>query len=62
MLPEQSAWDKFPTDDNPNGLYKFTSIHIDLEKTLIKINRETYSLLDWLGDCGGLFDGLLIIG
>ena len=21
-------------------------------------NRQTYSLLDWLGDCGGLFDAL----
>ena len=25
-------------------------------------NRETYSLLDWLGDLGGLLDILLHIG
>lgn len=25
------------------------------------INRETYSLLDWLGDLGGLFDALFLI-
>ena len=25
------------------------------------INRETYSLLDWLGDLGGLVDALYII-
>ena len=24
-------------------------------------NRQTYSLLDWLGDLGGLFDALLYI-
>ena len=24
--------------------------------------RHTYSLLEWLGDVGGLYDGLLIIG
>ena len=26
------------------------------------IERKTYSLLEWLGDCGGLFDALRIIG
>lgn len=26
------------------------------------INRQTYSLLEWLGDVGGLFDALHIIG
>ena len=25
-------------------------------------NRQTYSLLDWLGDLGGLFDALRYIG
>ena len=25
------------------------------------VNRQTYSLLDWLGDLGGLFDALCII-
>ena len=28
---------------------------------MIKIERATYSALDWLGDVGGLFDGLKII-
>ena len=27
-----------------------------------KHNRETYSFLDWVGDCGGLFDGLINFG
>ena len=29
---------------------------------LIVIERQTYSLLEWLGDVGGLFDALVIIG
>lgn len=28
---------------------------------MITISRSTYSLLDWLGDVGGLFDALNII-
>ena len=26
------------------------------------INRKTYSILDWVGDIGGLLDGLYLIG
>ena len=26
------------------------------------MERQTYSMLEWLGDCGGLFDALRIIG
>jgi len=26
------------------------------------IERQTYSMLEWLGDIGGLFDALYIIG
>ena len=62
MLSQASSWDVFPTKQNPFTKYKFTSVEINLNKTLNVINRETYSLLDWLGDCGGLFDALLIIG
>ena len=28
---------------------------------MVKIERNTYSLLEWLGDVGGLFDGLVLI-
>ena len=28
---------------------------------MLTINRETYSLLDWMGDCGGLFDALVMV-
>ena len=26
------------------------------------MSRQTYSFLDWLGDCGGLIDALALIG
>ena len=62
MVAEQSAWDKKITPEAPLNKYKFYSVGFDLEKSLIKTNRETYSLLDWVGDIGGLLDGLFLIG
>ena len=29
---------------------------------MLVIERQTYSLLDWLGDLGGLFDALYFLG
>ena len=55
-----SAW----TDDlelNPRGEYKFASVEIHQENSISKINRQTYSLLEWLGDIGGLLDAMLFI-
>ena len=34
---------------------------IELKPDVPKINRKTDSLLDWLGDWGGLLDGLHFI-
>ena len=34
----------------------------ELSQSMITTERKTYSILEWLGDVGGLFDGLLIIG
>ena len=67
MLPQFSAWDTYPTDENRNqdshlSKYKFTSVELVINKDLYQISRQTYGLLDWLGDCGGLFDALLLIG
>ena len=31
-------------------------------KDLKEHNRKTYSLLDWIGDVGGLLDGLYLVG
>ena len=61
LTQRYSAWNYFPTKENPNSLYKFTSIEINLNKDLKQINRQTYSLLDWLGDAGGLLDALFFI-
>ena len=44
------------------SLYKYASVEINLHKELRVINRQTYGLLDWLGDCGGLLDALFFIG
>ena len=54
----QSIW---PTQENP-GLYKFNSMWLELSNEHTIINRQTYSLLEMVGDIGGLFDGLLTIG
>ena len=56
-----SSFNRFPTKEKPNRNYKFTSLSIDRNLDLVSINRSTYSLLDWLGDVGGLFDALRLI-
>ena len=33
-----------------------------MDPSLTTIERQTYSLLDWIGDVGGLFDGLKVLG
>ena len=42
-------------------IYKFNSFWFELRQELTVIERETYSLLEWLGDVVGLFDGLKLI-
>ena len=57
-----SSWDNFPTDENPHALYKFFSMQLGLSKNVNHINRQTYSILDWLGDIGGLFEAMAAFG
>ena len=57
--PTKFTW---PTRDNPESFYKFSSFWIEQGQKQVSIERSTYGLLEWLGDVGGLFDGLLIIG
>ena len=55
-----SAW----TDDlmvNKTGDYKFASVEIRQEDSIYKVNRQTYNLLEYLGDIGGLLDAMLFI-
>ena len=56
--PKPSGWIDYPTPENPDGFYKFASIEINMSQDLISWHRQTYSSLDWIGDLGGLFDGL----
>ena len=60
--PNPSSWIYYPTEEKPNGKYKFTSIELNLDPDMQHVSRQTYSLLDWLGDIGGLLDILLHIG
>ena len=60
--PAPSAWNKFPSKEDPFSRYKFTSLEVNFSPNSLTINRETYSMLDWLGDMGGLLDALYIIG
>ena len=53
-----SSWSFYPTAENPSSLYKFTSMEVKTSLDLFTWSRQTYSLLDWLGDIGGLFDAL----
>ena len=55
-----SAWVEHPTR-NSTGLYKFVSVEVNLSQQKLVIMRETYDVLSWLGDIGGLTDCLLII-
>lgn len=60
--PIPSAWFDHPSLSNPDGRYKFTSVAFQMCLDSMIIERSTYSTLEWLGDVGGLFDALLIIG
>ena len=58
---EPSLWTSFPTREDPTKRYKLSSVWLELGQSIFKVERNTYSLLEWLGDVGGLFDGLCII-
>ena len=60
--PEHSQWNLFPTTDHPHHKYKFVGLDIRFSQTLSQWDRETYSMLDYLGDLGGLYDSLKVIG
>lgn len=52
-----SSWRNHP-QVHSEGLYKFVSMEVNLDKHSVRINRETYDILSWLGDIGGLIDSL----
>ncbi len=59
--PQPSSWNKFPTPELPFNRYKYSSLSVNVGPDKMIINRGTYSILDWLGDLGGLFDALFLI-
>lgn len=56
--PLPSAWTNYPTREDPTGQFKFTSIYIQVTQDMQVTERETYGILEWLGDVGGLVDAL----
>ena len=61
FLLNPSLLNKLPTQEEPNNRYIFSSLYLGQGKDLLTINRKTYNLLDWLGDWGGLLDGLRMV-
>ena len=53
-VSKSNTW---PTKDN-RVTFKLNSVLLNLSQEQTNIERETYSLLEWIGDIGGLFDGL----
>ena len=43
-------------------MYKFNSFWIELSQSLTTVERQTYSVLEFVGDVGGLFEGLSRFG
>ena len=37
------------------------SLSFEMSQNLATVDREVYTALDWVGDLGGLFDGLSLI-
>ena len=54
-------YNKWPTKEEPS-FFKIASCWFGVDASLTTIERQTYSLLEWVGDVGGLFDGLKIVG
>ena len=50
----------WPTRDNQR-IYKFNSYWFELRQEKRITERQTYNMLEWVGDVGGLFDGLVLI-
>ena len=58
--PVASAWNG-DLVKNETGLFKFSSFEVNLDQRVRVINRQTYDVLSWLGDLGGLIDALYYI-
>ena len=57
---EASSYKEWPTKDK-KSIYKLNSIVLSQGLKKTEIERQTYSFLEWIGDVGGLFDGLILL-
>ena len=55
-----SSFNEWPSREDPK-FYCIAQLYFELSNNKIMIEREAYSALEWLGDVGGLFDGLSLI-
>ena len=58
---DSSAINEWPTVENPSN-WKINSISVELRQEKITYERYTYSFLEWVGDVGGVADGLYFSG
>ena len=56
-----SSWIYWPTAEHPSKKYKYVGIEINFHLDQKVVTRQTYSILDWLGDLGGLYDAIYYI-
>ena len=59
---DSSSWTKFPSDTNPNGLFKYASLDFYVDRNLRSIKRQTQGFLDWLSGIGGIAGSLVNFG
>ena len=52
----------FPTKDYPVTKYKYKSLVFYVPLDSLVTERETYCVLEWMGDLEGLFDALSYFG
>ena len=53
-----SAWNDYPDEENRLGLYQYGRVIVMHSMDMIIHNRETYGFLEWIGDIGGVLEGL----
>ena len=59
--PKPTGWVNFPDESQPDNYFKYASYEFELNLDVMQWSRQTYSVLDFLGDIGGLYDALRII-
>ena len=57
-----SSFNQWPTEEQPDYKYKFSSLVVWLDQEVTQIERSTYNVLEWLGDIGGLYDAMKLVG